>query len=254
MAMLIKAAEKRDAINALVMDTVRDRVIALRQEVDEHYLAIMNEVLDEDSVQEKNSITQTLYDQREAIDHMINITIAIGDVYADVDFLTEKELRVREITTIKSHDADPLNVAPYSMAGKMSDAVRDVFYQARPEPVVTLPLPLLVLTTTQPPRDTKKACAIVNPALYDDNVEEFDIDQVDVGLPTECSTRRDFRNRYEAVAKDANNLYEQLVSLTKNCRSVESLTKAVPQLGEYVNEPEAELVPDVGSLLKKARG
>ena len=92
---------------------------------------------------------------------------------------------------------------------------------------------------------------MTDPADYKDS--EFNID-IDMYIPTDCRTQREFRTRATKIGKDAKSLYDQLQAATNNCRSVASLIKVVPSLEKYVEDPgEAENVKtvDVNRLLKR---
>ena len=103
----VTAEQKRNAIKALVVDTVRPRIIALRQECDDHWKAIVEEIFSAMDLEKSAEIVNLIVENQD----LMRVTAV--DSYDDpVILFQDDELRVREITRVKCtvNNTDPFGV------------------------------------------------------------------------------------------------------------------------------------------------
>jgi len=250
----VNAKMKQAAIKALIVDTLRDRVVALRRETDQHWTDIAKEVIDEREIARNNEMVRSLMENREALKFQTDLDDWGNDVA--LEWLNDKDLRVREIVKIGDEDdgTDPLNLRYDLRGGTVGDVIVDIWKEAAPLVGIELPEPILVLTTERPPKDTPHMCSLVDPDEYDDTVLKYDIHQ---HVPQDCRTQREFKKRAKAIGSDAQALFNSLTEATRNARTDTAVIKAVPALEKYLAEEVPVLtatgeVMNVNDLLTKA--
>lgn len=246
----LTAVQRRAAIRALVLNTISPRISALREETDAHWYAIMGEVASAADIKTANRITTDLVRYRS----QVHLALNLADAWIDSDWCEDKDLHVRTINFLvpENNAVDPLGVLPGFGYDQMADSLKEAWKQAGPEVKYKMKTALKILSTNPPPKDIPGQCSIQNPDTYKDNVLSIDVDMY---VPNDCRTEREFRSRVEKIAKDANNLFEGLQEATRNCRSVESFVKVVPEIEKYIQDPgEVPVVKtsNINTLLKKA--
>lgn len=246
----ITVREKNAAIALLVADTVRDRILSLQQDTNAHWNDIVSELYDTNTIKRNNKAVQTIFNQRGD-----DIGLAIEEDWNGiVEMLRNDDLRIREITHIhpERDSTDPLGVCPSGMfeeAYSPSKVFENIWNETGEPASVKLPTKMKYLTTYEAPRDHGSVCSIVDPDEYDDSSLEVD---VDMHIPHDCRTQREFNKRANAIRDDMEKLTDTLRESIRNARSDTTVLATVPELEPYLVVSE-EQIASVSDLLKKAK-
>ena len=251
----INSNQRRDAITALITDTLSQRVVDLRHETDEHWRAIANEILSSADIMNTNELVQRIMNDRQAF----KLAFDQNDWHMEIEGLDDKNLRIRTVRAIGANGAngdetDPLGLECSFGSGTIADALRRIWAEAAPAVQVSLSEPMMILSTIPVPRDKPGVCSIVDPDEYDDTFMLIDVDDY---IPSNCRTQRKFKARVAAIGDDGKKLYDSMMSATRNCRSTVSVIRVIPELGPYLADPAdhpENVTVNVSAMLAKARG
>lgn len=242
----ITVAEKKNAMNQLVIDTFRKQIEKLRKDADQHWKNIVLEILDEDNIVANNEVVNTLWARK---DTAILEEEGLGGV--NMEWLTDEDLRIQAIYTVAAnqYDSDPLGVVSkawhsYGDIGHL--LFRKVWEEVYPPVQVVLPINMLKLTTKPIPEDEPGVCSMEDPEEYDDHMSTFDVTN---HVPTDCRTQREFQKRADDIGSAAAQLYDGVNAAIRNARTDTAVIKAVPELEKYLTEIKSV---DIDALLKKA--
>lgn len=244
MAENISINEKRSAVRRLVADAIRARVIALREQSDDHWNAIVAELFDAETIRHNNDFV-TL-----AASNFKVATLLIG---ADTYYGTDQRVIVKTNTIRPEGDydeRDPFNMISamrpgldYAQTENLVEEMREIWNSAGVLSFKT-PIPMSYLTTAETNDGT--FCNL-NDEKDPSGAWAFDVEDV---VPVDCTTKKMFMKTAKSIGADATSLYTTIMDAIRLARTDVAVVKAVPELAQYLTAAPGSA--SVAAMLKQA--
>lgn len=244
MAESISINEKRGAVRRLVADAIRARVIALREQSDEHWNAIVAELFDAETIRHNNDLVTLA-----ATNYKVATLLLNTDSYYSHD-----QQVVVKTNTIRPEDdydeSDPFDMIrtmrpglDYAQTENMVEEMREIWKSVGALSFKT-PIPMSYMTRAESNDDT--VCNL-NDEKDQSGAWKFDVEDV---VPVDCTTKKTFVKAAKSIGADATSLYTTIMDAIRLARTDVAVIKAVPELAQYLTAAPGST--SVAAMLKQA--